>query len=292
MATHDDTPASVRWARLRLQIIGSLLAAPAEDGELKSRIEQLAARPWRHPTTGETIRFSFKTLERWFYAARDQVDPIAALARKVPRHAGTFPSVPAALGEVLREQHREHPRWSFQLHYDNLRARAREEPKLGPIPSYGSICRYMKHHGLVRLKKRKWRRDEGGEMHDDEPTFVPRERRSFEVAHVHGLWHLDFHTSSRAIQLPNGQYKKPFCLGILDDRSRLCCHLQWYLDETTDSLVHALMQAFQKRALPRALLTDNGAAMTAAETTEGLFRLGIVHHTTLPNSPEQNGSVV
>jgi putative transposase len=39
----------------------------------------------------------------------------------------------------------------------------------------------------------------------------------------------------------------------------------------------------------RAQKTDNGSAMTAAETTEGLERLGIVHHTTLPNTPEQNG---
>jgi hypothetical protein len=53
--------------------------------------------------------------------------------------------------------------------------------------------------------------------------------------------------------------------------------------------VHGLSQAFHKRGLPRALLTDNGAAMLAAETTEGLERLGIVHHTTLPYSPEQNG---
>ena len=36
-------------------------------------------------------------------------------------------------------------------------------------------------------------------------------------------------------------------------------------------------------------MTDNGAAMIAAETTEGLARLGIVHQTTLPYTPEQNG---
>jgi putative transposase len=66
MADDDHTPsARVRWARLRFQILGPLMAAPADDGELKARLEALAARPWRHPTTGETIRFSFKTLERW-----------------------------------------------------------------------------------------------------------------------------------------------------------------------------------------------------------------------------------
>src|SRR6516164_69102 len=45
----------------------------------------------------------------------------------------------------------------------------------------------------------------------------------------------------------------------------------------------------QKGALPRALMTDNGSAMLAAETTEGLARLGILHETTLPYAPFQNG---
>jgi hypothetical protein len=79
-------------------------------------------------------------------------------------------------------------------------------------------------------------------------------------------------------------------LAILDDHSRLCCHAQWYLGaEDTESLVHGLCQAFQKRGLPRAVLSDNGSPMLAAETREGLERLSIVQHTTLPASPEQNG---
>ncbi len=45
----------------------------------------------------------------------------------------------------------------------------------------------------------------------------------------------------------------------------------------------------QKRGLPRAAMSDNGAAMTATEITEGLARLGIIHQTTLPYSPYQNG---
>ena len=81
---------------------------------------------------------------------------------------------------------------------------------------------------------------------------------------------------------------KPMLLGVIDDRSRLVCHLQWYLDETAESLVHGLSQAFMKRGLPRALMTDNGAAMLAEETVSGLARLGIVHQTTLPYSPYQN----
>jgi len=44
-----------------------------------------------------------------------------------------------------------------------------------------------------------------------------------------------------------------------------------------------------RRALPRALLTDNGAAMLAEEFRNGLHALGIVHETTLPYAPYQNG---
>jgi transposase InsO family protein len=202
--------------------------------------------------------------------------------RKVPKHAGSHPSVPEAVAEEIRRLRRDHPRWSYRLVYDNLVVIGRQNPALGKLPGYASVCRYMKHHGLAKRR--------GPRRHELEEGFVPRERRSFEVAHVHALWHFDFHVARRSIVLPSGERQKPVLLGIMDDRSRLCCHAQWYLDpENTESLVHGLCQAFQKRGLRRACLSDNGAAMLAAETREGLERLSILQHTTLPQSPEQNG---
>jgi len=116
-----------------------------------------------------------------------------------------------------------------------------------------------------------------------------REVRSFGSEYVSGLWHLDFHHGSLKVLRPQGERVRPILLAILDDRSRLICHAQWYLDETAESLVHGLVQAFLKRGLPRALLTDNGSAMIATETTEGLTRLSVTRRTTLPYSPHQNG---
>ena len=107
--------------------------------------------------------------------------------------------------------------------------------------------------------------------------------------HVHGLWHLDFHQAKIGILDAEGKWHRPMALAILDDHSRLCCHLQLYLAETAECLVHGLKQAFMKRGLPRALMTDNGAAMLAEETRRGLQRLAIEHETTLPYSPYQNG---
>jgi putative transposase len=59
--------------------------------------------------------------------------------------------------------------------------------------------------------------------------------------------------------------------------------------EAAECLNHGLTQALLKRGLPRALMTDNGAAMLAEETREGLLRLGILHEPTLPYSAYQNG---
>jgi transposase InsO family protein len=113
------------------------------------------------------------------------------------------------------------------------------------------------------------------------------EVRSFEVEHAGALWHLDFHHASRRVLTRAGAWVKPMLLGVIDDRSRLVCHLQWYLDESAQSLVHGLSQAFMKRGLPRGLMTDNGAAMLSEEVTSGLAALGVVHQTTLPYSPYQ-----
>ena len=84
------------------------------------------------------------------------------------------------------------------------------------------------------------------------------------------LWHLDFHQAKIRLLDESGNWHHPIALAILDDRSRLCCHLQFYLAETAECLVHGLTQAIMKRGLPRALMTDNGAAMFAEETRQGL----------------------
>jgi putative transposase len=282
MGNELDTSARMRWARLRFGIIAGLLSSPPAEGELGAAIAALAARAWRHPTTGEVVRLSAKTIERWYYLAKGQADPIRVLERKVPRHAGTHPSITSKVEEAIRALRRDHPGWTFQLVHDNLHALGREQPELGTLPGYATVCRFMKHYGLLRARRPR--------RHEKEPGFVPRERRSFEVGHVHGLWHCDFHDGRRSVLTSSGERAVPVLFAMLDDRSRLCCHAQWYLgEERPEIFVHGLSQALQKRGLPRAILSDNGGAMLAAEVEEGLLRLSIEHHTTLGETPEQNG---
>ena len=272
-----------RWARLRFSIIGPLLAAPPAAGDLQVALTALAAKSWRHPVSGLDVRFGVSTLERWYYAARFAADPVAALRNRLRGDIGRFPSLLPAAVATLTAQYREHPSWTMQLHSDNLRVALAGSDT--PVPSYPTIRRYLTARGMFRQAQPK-RATAGALLARDRLDQL--EVRSFEVDHVSALWHLDFHHASRRVLNRAGTWVKPMLLGVIDDRSRLVCHLQWYLDETAESLVHGLSQAFMKRGLPRALMTDNGAAMLADETVTGLASLGIVHQTTLPYSPYQN----
>jgi transposase InsO family protein len=283
LSTELDPPQRDRWARLRFSIIGNLLAAPPPPGELCSALATLAGMTWRHPVSGLEVRFGVSTLERWYYAARAAADPVAALRNRLRGDIGRFPSLTPAAITVLTTQYREHPGWTMQLHFDNLRAALAGGDSL--LPSYPTVRRYLKAQGMFRQARPKRATDAAVLARD---RLEQLEVRSFEVDRVSALWHLDFHHAARKVLTRSGAWVKPMLLGVIDDRSRLVCHLQWYLDETAESLVHGLSQAFMKRGLPRALMTDNGAAMLAEETVSGLAALGIVHQTTLPYSPYQN----
>jgi transposase InsO family protein len=286
MTKTPNTSTGALWARFRFSVVGPLLSSPPARGALKTAIRSLAEKTWRHPVTGRDVQFAATSIERWYYTARGQRDdPVHALRRAVRKDCGKVSLAPA-LAERLHRQYRDHPHWSYQLHYDNLAALIQTEPALGPLRSYSTVRRYMRAHGWVRKPRLEPKRP--GEERAQQRRQT-REVRSFEAPFVGSLWHLDFHHGSLKVLTPTGQWLHPIALGILDDYSRLCCHVQWYLSETAEDLVHGLSQAIQKRGLPRALLTDNGSAMAAEEVTEGLLRLGIVHERTLPYSPYQNG---
>ncbi len=272
------------WGQFRFSVIGGLLSRPPEKGKLGEAIRLLAGRCYRHPHKDAWVQFGASTIERWYYRALASTDPVEALSRRVRSDSGHSKALNAGLLTALTKQYGRYPHWSYKLHADNLVALVQEQPELGKAPSYSTVRRRMNERGWIKK-----RRPRTPGQQKAAARLEHREVRSYESAYVHGLWHLDFHSGSRRIVDANGVYHaaKAFC--VLDDSSRLCCHIQWYLDETAESLIHGLTQAFHKRGLPRSLMTDNGAAMLAGETRNGLGQLGIEHETTLPYSPYQNG---
>jgi transposase InsO family protein len=292
MSNDQEERSHERWAHLRFAIVGPLLAAPPKRGELQSELERLSQKLWQHPITGELVCFGLSTIQRWYYEARAaKQDPLRALRRKRRRDSGCLRAWSDGLRQVLEGQYESHRSWSYQLHVDNLKVEVEENPELGPMPSYSTVRRYMKSVGMVKQRRRRRRRDavEGSDPGFTGEGLERREVRSYESEYVHGLWHSDFHHGSLKVLTAGGEWWVPRLMAVLDDCSRLGCHGQWYLTETAEDLAHGWQQAFLKRGLPRELLTDNGSAMVAQETRQGLLRLGIHHATTLPYCPYQNG---
>ena len=277
----NDHDAREARAHLRFAVIGRLLAAPPPKGQLGAAIRELAAREWRDPVDGRALRFSDKTIEAWYYRAQSaNTSPVETLRRRVRKDRGQRPGLTEDMKTRIHAIRGDHPRWTMQLVHDELVAQLRELPDPPRPPSYSTTKRFMRRHGLHRRRKVKGR--------DAQPSS-PREMRRFEADRVNALWHLDFHFGSRRVLVPDGRWETPILLCILDDRSRLVCHAQWYFNEDTECLVHGFHQALMKRGLPRSLMSDNGSAMTSEEFTRGLSRIGILHETTLPYHPNQNG---
>ena len=113
MSDKQESRRHERWAWLRFSIVGPLLAAPPARGQLHAEIAQLAAKEWRHPISGQPTRFSFCTIERWYYRAlAAKNDPVGTLRRKLRSDSGQQPSLGEKLRPILEAQYRAHKKWS------------------------------------------------------------------------------------------------------------------------------------------------------------------------------------
>src|ERR1039457_2399051 len=100
--TSSTSRSHERWAHFRFSVIGPLLAAPASRGELQGQLQELAAKKWRHPISGEWVLFGLSTIERWYYKAlRSKAGPVEALKRKIRSDHGQHPSLTPRLIELL-----------------------------------------------------------------------------------------------------------------------------------------------------------------------------------------------
>lgn len=276
-----------RLGLLRFAIISDLLMSPPPRGQLRAALQALAERTWTLPC-GTPTTFGFSTIEGWYYDAREASDPVAALTSKARSDRGTRRVIDDTLLAELERQYVLHPSWTAKLHAKNLAATVREKyaQTHSPPPSYATVRRAMNAQGWRRQRRP---RTEGHAESIRQKSA--RETRSFEMTHAHALWHFDFHDGSRRVLGKDGTWHTPQLLAFLDDRTRIICHIQWYLAEDVERLVHGLTQAILKRGLPRAVHHDNGSAMKAAEFRQGLEDLGVTSKPTLGYSPEQNGKV-
>lgn len=289
--SQDTASVHERWARYRFAIIGPLLVAPPKPGELRAALQALADKTYKHPITGLDEKVYFSTIERWYYAARRTLgDPVGVLRRKVRSDLGIQRAISDALERAIREQYERHKTLSVYLHYRNLEVLV-ENRTLNGLPHYATVRRFFKANALRKRRRVRGRHPTEG-IERAQKRLEKKEVVSWEAEHVNSVWHWDGHKGSRQVLTPLGKYETPILIGIIDDRSRLACHLQWFYGaERAEIVVDAISQAIMKRGVPASGYHDNGKAMTAEEVRQGLLRLGVVDARTLPHSPYMNGKI-
>lgn len=272
MVSRNKDLLAFKQGLFRYGVISELLSCPPAKGELALRLREISERTFFPPWEEKPIKLSFRTVERWYYAAKNAQQPSDILQPKIRSDRGESRVLTHEHKSWLRDYRMKFPSWSVQLLYDNL---VSDELK-SKYPSYSTVLRYLKKEGFRIYTSRN-------------RNHKAKEIRSYEVEFVGQLWHMDFHKGSRMVVTENGEYKQAICMAIIDDKSRLVCHAQWFLNETTEVLVHGLIQAILKRGLPRTFYSDNGSAMKSEEFKSGLISLDIKQEYTLPYAAYQNG---
>jgi len=117
----------------------------------------------------------------------------------------------------------------------------------------------------------------------------PVDRRKFEAELPNDLWQSDcMHGPKVTVE---GTMRKTYLFAIIDDHSRLIPHAQFYLHENIECFRDCLLQALEKRGLPRRLYVDNGSAFRTHQLRYGCARLGIALLHSQPGVPEGRGKI-
>ena len=156
-------------------------------------------------------------------------------------------------------------------------------PKLhGRTPTRGAIYRLCIEEGLLtrsQVAPNTFRRlVKQYEMLQPESQAANKHRLAFAKAHANELWQAD--TLYGPYVQNNDTPIQTRLIAFLDDASRVCCHGQFFLTETTDTLIEALRAAFYKRGVPQSLYVDNDSIYTSKEIVQICARVGcLLHHT-------------
>ncbi len=288
MTETDHAPsARVRWAPSALSDRGSVARRPRRRrgaqkphrGARRASSGAIRRRAAPDPLLVQDDRADGGTSPR---AAKD---PFAALARRVHGHTrARTPASAEALADAIARQHRDHPRWSFQLHHDNLLALAREDPRLGTIPSYPTVARFHERAGAAA---RRANAATASRTTASRSLRARRVRTRSLTSTAFGTW--TFTKARGPYSLRRGQWQTPQLLGILDDRSLPLLPISSGISTRPPRpSCMACRRLSETRTAACSSLPTTVRPWSPRKPSRGLERLGVspIYDQTLPYSPE------
>lgn len=263
-----DKQTAERVALFRFGVIAPLVDRHLSRGERERILDQVVASTWQIPGSSRTS-IGRATVEHWLSCYLRSGANIESLKPQTRSDKGSSRSMDSESEAALMQLKREFPNYSLGALLQI--ARQRKIIDSGFRASKQSVYRMFARNGL------------------NVATVATVDRRKFEVELPNDLWQSD---CMHGPKIPvAGAMRKTYLFAIIDDHSRLIPHAQFYLQETIDCFRDCLLQALEKRGLPRRLYTDNGSAFRTHQLRYGCAQLGIALLHSQPGVPEGRGKI-
>lgn len=256
-------------ALFRAMVLGDVLAADLERGELATRLRAISGQRFRPPGSAVARSFGVSTLERWYYAYRRE--GLAGLRPKPRGDRGHAKALTAEQRQLIVDIAEAHPHASVALIVRTLITDGRLEA--GQV-SEPTVRRLLRDHGLGERR----RQARAGKL-----------RRRWQTASCGALWHADVcHGPSLVI---DGRHQPLRIHAILDDRSRYVVALEARHTEREVDMLMLTARAVRREGRPLRFYLDNGATYVGQGLATACARLEIVLRHAQPYDPEARGKM-
>mgnify|MGYP002629505858 CR=1 FL=1 len=256
----------------RATVLGPLVSARLERGDVRGLCEEAAARVREHPD-GQLVRVSWRTIESWYYAYKAR--GLDGLEPRDRRDRGHSRAIRSEIADLIVRAKRERPRRSIRRIIKMLvRARLVRVDEL----SKSSVHRLLAQLGLGPRPARA-----GGPAKD-------KPRLAWICEHAGDLWVGDAMHGPLVIAA-DGRVRKSYLLSQLDSATRFMAHSVFALGEGAVEHEQGLREALMKYGRPRAYYVDRGAAYRAASLRAICAELGIDTTYTEPRDAAAKGVI-
>jgi len=263
-----DNELAERTALFRFGVISPLIDRHLSRGERERIISGIVGGTWQIPGSSRTS-IGRSTVEKWLTRYLKSGANIESLKPHERNDKGGSRSIDSEIEAALIALKQEFRDYSLHALLSIARQRGIVDERFSA--SKQSIYRLFARHGL-----------NGSVSH-------PVDRRKFEAELPNELWQSDcMHGAKVSV---GGVMRKTYLFAVIDDHSRLIPHAQFYLRENIACYRDCLIQALEKRGLPRKLYVDNGSAFRTHQLRYACARLGIALLHSEPGVPEGRGKI-
>jgi transposase InsO family protein len=245
-----------------MRVLGAIEFAPGNS--IVARIKHVSGQFFTDED-GERFQFTWRTIQTWY--SRYQKDGVTSMTGKIRSDRGCSRKVePEQLLEAIEQVRGSFrgPRNVTAIYRTCIERGLLERRQVAP----NTFRRIVKKYELLK----------------PDTEAENKRRLAFSKARANQLWQAD--TMYGPHVRHGGGHVQSKLIAFVDDASRVCCHGEFFLAETTETLIAALRSALYKRGAPDMLYVDNGGIYSSKEITQICQRLG----TLLCHAPVRDGA--